>query len=53
VTSSAGQTARGFASPIIVKRLTNDTSYTFTVTAINKVGPGPPSSSSNSVVPTE
>jgi large repetitive protein len=51
VTSSAGQTASGPASPITVKGLTNGTPYTFTVTATNKIGTGPPSSGSNSVMP--
>jgi hypothetical protein len=51
VTSSAGQTASGPASPITVKGLTNGTPYTFTVTATNKIGTGPPSSASNSVMP--
>ncbi len=51
VTSSGGQTASGPASPITVKGLTGGTPYTFTVTATNKIGTGPPSASSNSVVP--
>jgi hypothetical protein len=51
VTSSAGQTASGPASPIAVKGLTNGTAYTFTVTATNKIGTGPPSSASNRVMP--
>lgn len=41
----------GSASPITVNGLTNGTGYTFTVTATNSVGVGPPSSSSNSVIP--
>jgi hypothetical protein len=53
VTSSAGQRGRGAKSPITVKHLTNGDSYTFTVTARNKVGTGPASSSSNSVTPTK
>ena len=51
VTSSTGQTASGTASPLTVKGLTNGTPYTFTVTATNKIGTGPPSSASNSVMP--
>ena len=53
VTSSAGQRGKGAKSPITVKHLTNGDSYTFTVTARNKVGTGPVSSSSNSVTPTK
>ncbi len=50
VTSSPGGiTASGPRSPIIVKGLTNGTSYTFTVQAINKIGTGP----SEQVSPTE
>ena len=51
VTSSSGQKASGSASPITVKGLTNGTSCTFTVTAANKIGSGPPSKASNSVTP--
>ncbi len=51
VTSSAGQTGSGPASPITVKGLTKGTAYTFTVTATNAIGTGPPSSASNSVMP--
>jgi hypothetical protein len=51
VTSSAGQTAKGHASPITVKGLTNGTAYTFTVTATNKAGTGPASSASSPVTP--
>ncbi|MGO9018942.1 MAG: fibronectin type III domain-containing protein [Syntrophobacteraceae bacterium] len=51
VTSSAGQTASGRASPITVKGLTKGTACTFTVTATNKIGTGPPSSASKSVMP--
>jgi hypothetical protein len=39
----------GKSSPITVKGLASGTSYTFTVTAANKAGPGPASDASNSV----
>jgi len=52
VTSSPeGITASGSASPITVTGLTNDTSYTFTVTATNDTGTSPASAASNSVTP--
>ncbi|TVP00759.1 hypothetical protein AYI86_05235 [Shewanella algae] len=52
VTSSPGGiTASGANSPIGVAGLTNGTSYTFTVQAINTVGTSSPSAPSNSVVP--
>jgi large repetitive protein len=50
VTSNSGHKASGTASPISVKGLTKGTFYTFTVTATNKVGAGPPSSASNRVL---
>jgi hypothetical protein len=51
VTSNAGHKASGPAGPITVKGLANGTPYTFTITAKNKMGTGPPSSASNSVTP--
>ena len=49
--SSGGQKASRSLSPITVKGLTNGKSYTFTVTATNKNGPGSASSPSGSVTP--
>jgi uncharacterized protein (TIGR02145 family) len=52
VTSSpGGLTGTGTASPIIVTGLTNETAYTFTVTATNAIGISVASSASNSVTP--
>jgi hypothetical protein len=52
VTSNPGSIkAEGPGSPITVKGLTNGTAYTFTVTATNRIGTGPPSSASNPVTP--
>ncbi len=50
-TSSGGQSATGTASPITVTGLTNGTTYTFTVQAINLVGTGPASTASSPVTP--
>jgi hypothetical protein len=51
VTNSAngGQSATGSESPISVTGLTNGDSYTFSVTATNSAGTGPPSNASNTV----
>jgi hypothetical protein len=45
----ASRTATGSASPITVSALTAFKLYTFTVTATNSVGTGPPSAASNSI----
>ena len=53
VTSTpGGYTATGASSPIIVTGLTNETSYTFTVIAINAVGNSVASVASGAVTPT-
>ncbi|MBO9599495.1 MAG: S-layer homology domain-containing protein, partial [Cohnella sp.] len=49
--SSGGRSATGTASPITITGLTNGTSYTFTVKAINGAGSSISSAESNSVVP--
>ena len=53
ITSSPGNfTGTGVISPVTVSGLTNDTSYTFTVTAVNTFGPSESSGASASVSPT-
>lgn len=51
VNSSAGGRVSGTTSPIVMTGLTNDTSYTFTVSATNALGTGSSSSPSASVTP--
>jgi hypothetical protein len=50
--SNPGQiTSSGTSSPVTVTGLSNGTSYTFTVWALNSFGPGPYSAASGSVTP--
>jgi hypothetical protein len=52
VTSTpSGGTGSGTTSPIAITGLTNGTSYTFTVHAVNSVGNSPESAASNAVTP--
>jgi hypothetical protein len=46
-----GRTATGTAGPLVVDGLENATPHTFTVTATNAVGTGPPSAPSEPVTP--
>jgi hypothetical protein len=49
--ANGGQTATGTSSPITVTGLTNGDNYTFTMSATNSAGGGPPSGSSAAVTP--
>ncbi|MCT8858968.1 beta strand repeat-containing protein, partial [Shewanella xiamenensis] len=51
VSTPGGITASGTSSPITIMGLTNGTSYSFTVAAINSAGTGSPSTASNAVKP--
>jgi hypothetical protein len=46
-----GRTASGAAGPLVVDELANGTEHTFTVRALNAVGPGAASAPSNPVTP--
>ncbi|MEF3312644.1 S-layer homology domain-containing protein, partial [Paenibacillus sp. GYB004] len=52
IVSPGGRIVTGASSPITVTGLSNDTSYTFAVRALNSSGEGAPSAASNAVVPT-
>jgi hypothetical protein len=49
--ANGGETASGTASPLTVTGLTAGDTYTFTVTATNAAGAGPPSANSLPIVP--
>ncbi|MCG9965805.1 Ig-like domain-containing protein [Shewanella cutis] len=51
VSTPGGITASGASSPITITGLTNGTSYSFTVAAINSAGTGSASTASNAVKP--
>ena len=49
--SPGGLTATGTESPLVISGLTNETAYTFTVTALNSMGSSDASVASNAVTP--
>ena len=49
--SPGGATATGASSPIVVSGLTDGSQYTFTVTATNVTGTGPPAATTGAVIP--
>ena len=51
ISNPGGITATGSSSPIIVTGLTNETPYTFTVTATNNAGTGSASAASAAITP--